>query len=516
MTNCKSCGKDLTKRQKYFCSRTCSLTNIEWKAIRSKKKDDLDPNIRAKCKVDGRLFKDYKNYSGNLTKHLSSIGIQTSDVLSYYDIIEHKQDSKPTWKCPYCSWTTVDYNNKKGGWITSHINKHGINIEDHIQNYPEDSDKWLYSPNSPIKDTILSRDQNSYIECLECNDKFKRLTISHLNNMHGMTLEDYRVKHNITNLSSHNTREILSESYFENYDKINAKVKKSKIEEEVCNILTDLGITVVTSSNNIIPPKELDIYLPDYNLAIEINGLYWHSEYAGKKHKTYHLNKTLECESKGIQLLHIFDDEWNNKKDIIIKKLLSKIKKDNNVIYARKCIIKEIDSKQKSYFLKQYHIQGDDRANIKLGLFYDDILVSVMTFGGLRRSLGQMHIDGTYELVRYATSSTVIGGASKLLSHFINNYSPNKIISYADRRFTTITKPSLYDRLGFTLVNMTKPNYWYTKDYSNKLHRYNFNKGRLVKEFHADKNKSETRIMFELGYDRVWDCGNIKYELTIN
>ena len=273
-----------------------------------------------------------------------------------------------------------------------------------------------------------------------------------------------------------------------------------------------MDVKVECSNRKIIAPYELDLYLPDYKIAIEIHGLYWHSENHGNKHKHYHLTKLESCEKVGVHLIQIFDDEWKDKQDIIEHKLLSHIKKSKDKVYARKCDIKTNISKiDKSNFLKKYHLQGDDRSSVSIGLYNNNELVALMTFGQLRKALGQTKKQDHYELVRYCTSKQVIGGASKLFKAFIAIYNPIEVLSYADRRFTTLTKLTLYDTIGFKLVGITVPNYWYTRDFRKKLHRFNFTKGRLVKDFNADINKSELSNMREMGYDRIWDCGNLKY-----
>lgn len=274
----------------------------------------------------------------------------------------------------------------------------------------------------------------------------------------------------------------------------------------------------ICNSRNIISPFELDIYLPNNNVAIEYNGLYWHSESMGK-YNDYHLNKWNKCREKNIHLIQIFSDEWLNKEDIVKSRILNILKQTPNKIYARKCEIKEIiDIKIKNQFLNNNHIQGEDKSKIKIGLYYENNLVSVMTFGIPRKAIGKSKnsINNEYELVRFCNilNTNVIGGASRLLKYFIKKYSPNKIYSFADNRWSDINN-NVYKNLGFTLTSISPPGYWYTKDFLNRLHRYNFNKNKLI-ENGNDKNKTEFEIMDELGYHRIWDCGVSRYELILN
>ena len=271
---------------------------------------------------------------------------------------------------------------------------------------------------------------------------------------------------------------------------------------------------IIENDRNVLGGIELDIYVSDKNFAIECNGNYWHSELQGKG-KNYHLDKTEIAERNNLHLIHIFEDEWLNKDDIIKNKLKSILGLSEKSIYARNCEIREITTKIKTKFLIKNHIQGTDKSNIKLGLFYENELVGVMTFSNRRIALGKKSTEkGEYELSRFATSTSVVGGASKLFSYFVKKYHPLKIVSYADRRWT-YSKDNLYNTIGFDFVGKTHPNYFYTDDYEKRLHRFNFPKHRILEKYNGDKNLTEWENMQLLGYDRIWDCGSLKYEKII-
>ena len=290
-------------------------------------------------------------------------------------------------------------------------------------------------------------------------------------------------------------------------------------EKEVLSYLKDdLKIeNIIENDRSILNGKEIDIYLPDLKLAIEFDGLYWHSEEFVDKN--YHLNKTNECKNKGIQLIHLMEDEWVNKKDLIKDKLKYMTHNINQNIYARKCYIEEISADMKNKFLDEYHIQGKDTSNIKLGLWYPDnkgdILVAVMTFCKPRLSLGQKNnknkID--YELSRYATARgfNVVGGFSKLFKYFERNYEWNRIITYADLRWSI---GNLYLKNGFELDHISAPSYSYIdKNNIKRYNRFKFRKQELKKLFPDiyDDNKTEFQIMKEAGYFKIYDCGNMVF-----
>jgi hypothetical protein len=289
----------------------------------------------------------------------------------------------------------------------------------------------------------------------------------------------------------------------------------SNIQNEIYDYIISLKIDVILNDRNILNNLELDLYIPSKNLAIEVNGLYWHGEVNGNKHRLYHINKTKLCNEKNIRLIHIFEDEWIYKKEIVKNRLKHILNKNTQKIYARKCEIKEISIKESKPFLEKYHIQGSDNSKIKLGLFYNNNLISVMTFGKLRFSLGNKNsIDSVYEMYRFCSNIQCVGGASKLLNYFIKTHNPKKIISYADNRWSD-NNHTIYTKLKFDKVSSGIPNYWYIINGVRK-HRFMYRKQNLKNIlFSYDDNLTEWENMKNNGYDRIWDCGSSKFELIL-
>ena len=300
------------------------------------------------------------------------------------------------------------------------------------------------------------------------------------------------------------------------------KVGNSLFQREIFNYIKSiLGVSVPVGENIkqvLANHREIDIYIPSLNLGIECDGLYWHGEVGGNKDKRYHLDKTIECEKLGIRLIHIFEDEWLNNTTIVKSKLKHLLKMNTDKVYARKCDVREVNGADKKIFLNNNHIQKNDLSSICYGLYYKDELVSVMTFGKSRVFMNTKSVEGQYELIRYASNKNVIGGAGKLLKHFITIHKPRKVISYADRRWTHHTN-NLYESIGFKKINDGTPNYWYfgkDKNYK-RYHRFGFAKHTLSKKLdNFDSNLSEWENMKNNGYDRIWDCGHLKYELICN
>ena len=291
--------------------------------------------------------------------------------------------------------------------------------------------------------------------------------------------------------------------------------KNTSIEQFIENILIKYKIEFAKNDRTVIKPRELDFYLPNHDIAIECNGIYWHSELAGKD-KNYHLNKTNFCKVKNIKLIHVFQNEIVFSTNIVNSRIKNLLKLNKYKVFARKCEAREINKDLKNAFLEKYHLQGLDKSSVKLGLFYKNRLVAVMTFSKNRKALGKNHVEGEWELSRYAAIAnfSIVGGAGKLLKYFEKNWNPKKITSYADKRWS---EGDLYKKLGFSKIRESKPNYWYFKGNGEILyHRFNFRKSELKKKLDKfDPNMTEWENMKENGWNRIWDCGSLVFEKTI-
>lgn len=257
------------------------------------------------------------------------------------------------------------------------------------------------------------------------------------------------------------------------------------------------------NDRTLIYPLELDIVIDSIRLAIEYNGIYWHSTLF--KDKNYHINKTLKCKEKGYQLFHIFEtDDISIWKSMINNKLHL-----NTKIYARNCEVKQLCYNDVKLFLKENHLQGECTSKINLGLFHKNELVEVMTF-----STPRFNKKYEYEMIRLCTlkNYSVIGGASKLFKYFLKTFKPKSIISYANLRFSN---GDIYKKLGFNCVGTSKPNYFYFKN--NCLESRNkFQKHKLKNILESfDEQKTEEENMINNGYLKIFDCGNLVFEYVL-
>ena len=509
---CPQCGKDLSdqKKLKKFCSRKCT---DEFKKAQPRQKFDETKQYR--CKIDGKCFSLGCKKSGQLKKYSVSTLNKEFDITDW-EIIDKEPINEERWNCPYCDWhgKTAD-GLDGGGWVGLHLlNVHGLTKDAHVEKFPHDHILWPHKLKQIQRGKDIMLHEDNRIQCLECGEWLKKVTETHLR-MHGMNPAMYRQKYNISNLSSISTRQKLSKLYFEN-DKLLDNNYVSRGQNEIKEFIeNELGFSTKIRR---VAGVELDIFVPDKNIAIEYNGLYWHSELHGGKTKDYHLNKTEYCEQNDIHLIHVFEDEWLNSKDIIKSRLANLFGKSQTKIFAKQCVIKEIPSSVKNEFLDANHLQKSDASKYKIGLFYDDELVSVMTFRKPHVSMGYKSDTTLIELSRFANklNYNVVGGASKLFKYALKTYEFNHIISFADRRWTSVNNQTLYDTLGFTRLGSTQPNYWYMERHVVRRPRYDFAKHVILQKFTgADPDKSEWENMKMFGWDRIWDCGSLKFEFIL-
>lgn len=393
---------------------------------------------------------------------------------------------------------------------------HHMKDKESIQNY-KDSCLKIYGTDNPAK----NQNVKDKISKTERERKTKSYFLDKL---------DF----NIFELISINTEDIVqlySKQCTHSFE-INRQLLtvRTKAHHEICTICNDPKNNQVSEIENYLYEKfqklgilvernvvglagnreEIDLFFPQNKFGVEINGIKYHSEEFGKG-QFHHISKTKRFQQKNIGIYHFFDDEINDKTNIVLSMIKSKLNL-NNRIFARKCRIEKITNIESISFLKENHLQGPVNSIFSFGLFYNDCLVSIMTFGSLRKVLGSKSVENTYELLRFCnkTNTNVIGAASKLLHYFIKEVKPKKIISYANLRWST---GNLYRKIGFTDESEVKPGYYIF--YKNKRYnRYKFRKSELI-EMGYSKDKTSNDILAEMGAFKLWDCGNIKFEMNL-
>jgi hypothetical protein len=417
---------------------------------------------------------------------------------------------------------------------------HGVEypmMSDKIRNKSKTTSLKKYKVDNPAKSNIVK-------------GKVKETNLKKYGNVNYLKTEDYKHKNKITLNKKWNSDNIMKSDTFR-YGKFSISkdkgyikylgdrhslmecdnghhfkihidnfIKRKISEIPVCTICNPIGdtksfkeIEIFDYINSVYSGEiiqsyrdgyEIDIYLPELNLGFEFNGLYFHSEKF--KDKNYHINKTDYFKDRGVRIIHIWEDDWIHRNNII-KSQINNWLGISNKLWARKCEVKIIkNNKHVSNFLNNNHIQGNGRSSVKIGLFYNKEIVSIMTFNHLegRNKMSSNH----WNINRFCNKKdvSVIGGASKILKYFIKEYSPNRIISYADNDWSN---GNMYNKLGFSISKTPKPDYKYIVG-GKRIHKSNFKKSKLK------TNLTENKHMKNMNVLRIWDCGKIKFELILN
>lgn len=499
---CPICGKQLTytqciKNKKIFCSRSCSAKKQfskkkEKEKIVVNKKELLSFDIfPEKLEVTENAIKSfYKGISARQTRYILK---KNSRV---FDFCKERVECEPAYQTEGCYlWCVANNQNLKKCSVC------GKTLT-YFQTFLKPS-KTCSLQCAHLSSSYKEKQKESHLD-----RKYEKLKKHVETNGFSLlsTREDYNgfrngdkiyLRHNICGLSF----SIPCANFYRDFKCPKCDNSPSlSFEKEVRDYLYELEMPLLKNTKSVIDNRELDIYLPDKKIAIECDGLYWHSQKRGKT-ENYHLDKTKACEKQGIFLVHIFEDEWDEKKSIVKNRLKHILGKSKYKIGARECDIREISFQRSEKFLNKYHIQGNSSSLIRYGLFKKNRLLAVMTFGKSR-----FNKKYDWELLRYCTipNFNIIGGASKLLSHFRKEHK-GSIISYADKRWSN---GNLYRRLGFTELKDSSPNYFYTKDIK-RFSRNRFQKhklSKLLKNFNPDL--TEKQNMLSNGYSIIWDCGN--------
>lgn len=496
--NCKTPVKFKNSTIGYldYCSNKCIGSDpniIKLKEIKSIEK--YGTKTPAESNIIKEKIKKTNNlkYGGNSPMSSNKIKNKSKDTLLSNWSVDNPAKSKEILKNRIESFKNSDFKENyektslekygtKHPWMNNEIHKK--TIESFYKNYKKritdniDNDKFSFIGFEKGDKTNLN------FHCINCKSNFTILTYQFY----------YRIKNN----NSICTKCFpISES--------------SSIDQiELFNLINEnYNGKIELNNKNTIKPYEIDIYLPDLKIGFEFNGVFWHSDKF--KSKDYHLKKYKKSSENNIRLYTIWEDDWTIKREICESFILNKLGKSIKIM-ARKTTIKEVDYNTSKEFLDISHLQGDCKSSKRIGLYYENNLVSLMTFSKLRLPLNGKNTDkDSWELTRFCNKKgfSITGGASKLLKYFINNYNPVEIQTYSDN---LISDGKLYEKLGFDYKWMSDPGYWYVVN-GIRSHRFNWRKSKLIKLGH-NSNKTGEEIMAELGYWKIYNAGNKKWILN--
>lgn len=352
---------------------------------------------------------------------------------------------------------------KKAKYKKTCFEKYGVDNTSKLNSSKEKIKNW-YKNNYVQRKILSDKTLQSYYD-MHINDKIPITILSKQLGFSSATL------HNTLNRRGFKTK-VFSGSF---------------IETKLTEFIETLNVNFIAHDRKVLNGKELDIYLPDHNLAIEVNGLYWHCEKV--KHKNHLLDKSNLCKELGIFLIHFYDVELMNNFKVVKSLIKSKLNLYDNTIEAKNTIIKEIDNNLCKEFLNDNHIQGHENSSINYGLFYQDKLVSVMTFN-------DDNDNDKWKLIRFCNliNTNVIDAESKLFKNFLNNMKPNSILSHSDLRYFN---DNTFNKIGFMKINQSKPDYLYFHKKEYELH---------------NKTKFKKRDTKNNDFLKIYNCGNNLYK----
>ena len=391
--------------------------------------------------------------------------------------------------CPIC--------NKRQGHSTRSLK------EEDIPEYLKEriGDKYTY-----VSGYVKLSDTNTVLRCNECGNEFKA-SISRVTG---------KRKRGCPTCANNRRGGKVKEKYLEDIlqDKHTEDNNESLRVDQIASYISEIYNGEII--RNYKDKMELDVYIPELKIGFEYNGIYWHSDKIIKD-KNYHLKKKEYFKEKDIDVIFIDEYDWENKNDLVKSMISNKIG-INKKIPARKTVFKEISSSEEREFLNANHMQGFAISSCRYGLYYNDELVSVISFIKGRKNVGDLN---SVELLRFASKKgyTIQGGFSKLMKNCVPLLSKKyedlgKIKTYADY---SISNANVYLKNGFTFLKMSKPSHTYYHN-KKKVNRYTYRKSELKKLFpeYYDDNLSEFEIIDKIGsIKRVWNCGNIVLEYNI-
>jgi hypothetical protein len=476
---CKNCGKINHRYDNKFCSQKCSIENLKRNGHFSKiRKDYHEKHVIEDNKQKFPLFNfiiEKKGVIKNYCRH-GDIKMKDYKLFKKLYLMYGKEINNSEYICNDCK------------------------EEIKILKAPKKEETLYFLSNKRLRSEIYIKKFFPHIWVI-INQKIGKSWVEKkfiFENSISTPICSYENCNNLATFNKSNLKFNLTCNQHIN----SAGISYSEIE--IGDFLTELNINFHRNDRKQII-KELDIYINEKKIAIEYNGLYWHND--EHLQKNYHYNKWKLCNEKGIKLITIWEDDWNFKQDLVKSMIKNQLGLNENKIYARKTIIKEVSAKESKEFLENNHIQGNCQSSIRLGLFYKGELVSLMTFGKRRMVLKAISSKNQYELLRFCNkqNTIVVGGASKLFKYFVDNYNPFEIVSYAN---LDISNGTLYYTLGFINKGHTGVNYWWVKD--KRYHRSNFMKHKLIAEG-ANPNLTENEIMREKGYKKIYGTGNLRF-----
>ena len=448
------------------------------------------------------IAKKYKASHDTITKRLKKYGIECSRAEGIKKHFKREHAAK---------WSDIKSDLDEGMSVTSVREKHRIRYTKLLELMELNSYRY--------KSDVLLSDLNDRIDMSE--PKSTELFYLKKIKKYYLKYNELPTKHQLADISKRNVETVSRSVKRYNLNQFVLNFRSSYLVSAIIRELQELDIDYDLNNRSILVDDdrrlEIDIYLPKYNLGIEVNPVSTHSVDVGRlglSSKTYHQEKSLLAGEKGIGLIQFYDADYHDSRRFeVFKEQLRALVLNKTKIGARECVVQPIDAKNCNDFLNKYHFQGMERSSsIRRGLYYDDVLVGVLTLGKSR------YTSDEYEIVRYCLDPNVVimGGFSKLFKHALEDIKVgSKVVSYMDLN-KRLRASNVYENNGFQFDGLTRPDYVWVKRYGTEtLSRYTTTKSKLIAEGY-DASKSEVEIMRERGYFRVFGSGSKRYVYVVS
>lgn len=268
----------------------------------------------------------------------------------------------------------------------------------------------------------------------------------------------------------------------------------SKGEREVREFIESLNVKTIPNYRKALNGLEIDIFCPEYQIGVEYNGLYYHSEkFLPKK---YHLEKTKLSEEKNIRLIHIWEDDWRERPEIVKSMLKHAFGLTEHKAHARKLKVLTLDKNSLFMdFFNDNHIEGHVISSVAFALV--DANSEILACLSMRTPI---HYKGCKEISRFAIKRgySIPGAFPKLFKVaklWTEKQNCSKIVTYSHRSHGT---GNLYEKNGFQFLKNTPLDYWYT-DGTNRMNRF---------KFRAQDGLTESQVAKEHDVLRIFGCGS--------
>lgn len=327
-------------------------------------------------------------------------------------------------------------------------------FNDMATTHPEDSKMWHPTKNGKLSPKDVTRFSNSIMVWWRCDKGHEWQCVP--NSM------------NYNKRGTNGCAQCVANSY------------RSIGEKELGGYIKSLGLSIIETQRKLVSKTEYDIHVPEKNVLVEFNGLFYHS--SAYKEQDYHHQKLEKALKANHNLIQVWEDDWRyfrEKVELIIKNRMCEF--DN--IDTKLCAV---DESVAFDFLNRFHLDGFIRGEKYFALTNGDAIVSVAS-----TSVSGEHL--------YIHQHVTLNPFADIIRALVDYSRKNGVIKYihgttSNDYFTG----EEYEKLGFSIESETNYDLFYlvSGKKKNKLElgihvRANVDSEISIDEFIKEKNLFE-------------------------